>query len=44
MLHLSRKIHIITNQKKKGKINRNHKEKYAKCKVLKSTMLLRDTI
>lgn len=36
-------IHIMTNQEK-GKINRNHKEKYAKCKVLKSIMLLRDTM
>ena len=29
--------------KKNGKTNHTHKEKYAKCKILKSIMLLRDT-
>ena len=30
--------------KKNGKTNHNHKEKYAKCKIPKSIILLRDTI
>ena len=35
---------MINQKKKKGKTSRNHKAKYAKCKIFESTMLMSDMV